>query len=41
VRGVKIPFFASMGGGAVGLTVWGGTTDPGSNAVEGDFWCKG
>lgn len=31
----------SAGGGAAGVTVWVGTTDPGSLAVEGDIWFKG
>jgi hypothetical protein len=31
----------SNGGGAAGNTLWVGTTDPGSNAVEGDVWVAG
>ena len=31
----------SAGGGASGLTVWEGTTDPGASANEGDVWLDG
>lgn len=31
---------ASAGGGAAGVKVWVGTTDPGASAVEGDIWVK-
>jgi hypothetical protein len=31
---------ASAGGGAAGVKVWVGTTDPGAAAAEGDIWVK-
>lgn len=31
---------ASAGGGAAGVKIWVGTTDPGGSAVEGDVWVK-
>lgn len=31
----------SAGGGAVGGTIWVGTTDPAGAAGEGDIWVKG
>lgn len=30
----------SAGGGAAGVKVWVGTTDPGASAAEGDIWVK-
>ena len=30
----------SAGGGAAGVKVWVGTTDPGGSAAEGDIWVK-
>ncbi|MGK2852243.1 MAG: hypothetical protein ACSLFN_15230 [Candidatus Limnocylindrales bacterium] len=30
----------SAGGGAAGVKVWVGTTDPGGSAAEGDVWVK-
>ncbi len=39
--GVNMLRINSAGGGAAGIMVWDGTTDPGSNAAEGDLWCKG
>ena len=30
----------SAGGGAAGIKVWVGTTDPGASAAEGDVWVK-
>jgi hypothetical protein len=30
----------SAGGGASGVTIWVGTTDPGASAAEGDVWIK-
>jgi hypothetical protein len=30
----------SQGGGSAGANIWVGTTDPGSNALEGDIWIK-
>jgi hypothetical protein len=30
----------SAGGGAAGVKVWVGTTDPGASATEGDIWVK-
>ena len=37
-NGGAVGVFANNGGGANGTTLWVGTTDPGSNAVEGDIW---
>ncbi len=31
---------ASAGGGAAGVKIWVGTTDPGASAAEGDVWVK-
>ena len=31
---------ASAGGGAAGIKIWVGTTDPGGSAAEGDVWVK-
>lgn len=31
---------ASAGGGAAGVKIWVGTTDPGASAAEGDIWVK-
>lgn len=31
---------ASAGGGAAGIKIWVGTTDPGASAAEGDVWVK-
>lgn len=36
--GVTVARIKSNGGGTAGLIIWVGTTDPGSNASEGDIW---
>jgi hypothetical protein len=40
-NGETLPTIKSAGGGAAGIRIWVGTTDPGGSASEGDIWING